>query len=263
MNRGRKEVLGRVVVLYLLSICSILWGCGMEVKKDSSTERPAISTETNTVAETLQDPKEIKEVLDAGEITLDMVNNQDYRMEVDPIVDNTPGYEEEYNDLKSFVSAVISTRDSVMYKQKECYVSRIPIYYWVANRNEVGTASIELLVFSKDLKNSATYSMHCEDGTFIAGSIGDTEEGMLQILKKHKKTKFIFISNGSETLLLNEENKIFNDSVYCPDITIKGDYYHALDYKTLAVSYQDLTSEKNLVKFKLKVKGDKVIDLIH
>lgn len=180
-------------------------------------------------------------------------------------------------DYVSFLKCTIGDPDIGKIKEKDMknikigvpyivYVSsgdQDPIYYWLATDNKVNEVRVDLLVFSKDLKKSATYSLLYEDGKNPTGSISDTEENTFEILKEHKKTKYIFIENGPSMLLLNAKNEILNDIGYRPKVTVKGDYYHALDYKTLAVSYQDLTSEKNLVKFKLKVKGDKVIDLIH
>lgn len=47
--------------------------------------------------------------------------------------------------------------------------------------------------------------------------------------------------------MLNENNEILPPNAN-PKVTVQGDYYHALPYQTLAVSYHDLADEKHLMK---------------
>lgn len=261
----KKSEWSMILILCMITVCFNISGCGIAKNGTISNEHSTIipSEMASAIPENHSDIFERMDILDANALTSNVESNIDHKSEIASIVEKEPGYEKEYKDLIAFVGAIISAQDSVMYKQEECYVSRLPIYYWLATDNKVNEVRVDLLVFSKDLKKSATYSLLYEDGKNPTGSISDTEENTFEILKEHKKTKYIFIENGPSMLLLNAKNEILNDIGYRPKVTVKGDYYHALDYKTLAVSYQDLTSEKNLVKFKLKVKGDKVIDLIH
>jgi hypothetical protein len=73
----------------------------------------------------------------------------------------------------------------------------------------------------------------------------------LKILRDSPDEQYIFLYNYDE-MLLDSSNILYEKTRF--NIEVKGDYYHALDYEMLGVSYNKLTDESNLVWIELNNK---------
>lgn len=57
----------------------------------------------------------------------------------------------------------------------------------------------------------------------------------------------ILLTNGYDEMLLDEDNRGYGS--YGAAFNVVGDYFHALDWENMAVSYQEITAEENMVWF--------------
>lgn len=64
------------------------------------------------------------------------------------------------------------------------------------------------------------------------------------MLREHPDEKYIYLCGAGRVRLLDKDNNLYKDD---GEVRVKGDYYHALDYKEIGFSYHDITDKKNLV----------------
>ena len=65
------------------------------------------------------------------------------------------------------------------------------------------------------------------------------------IMKDNPEKDYIFLFNDGELLLIDSDNEITTDGNF--NYEVSGDYYHALNYDLLSVSYNEMTREDNLI----------------
>ena len=191
-----------------------------------------------------------KPILDANEIA-NLTIDYNCKTPIKAIINNEPGYEKYYIDMIQSIEQ-ISKEDAEFpfYHKKGYYISKAPIYHFDAIKNTISN-NVQIVLFSKDLKKQTLYIFFISDRnkeilSQINGSFEDINK-----LKSSPDEQYIFIYNNSD-LILGSNNTLDNYTRYT--IEVKGDYYHALDYKTLGISYNKLTDKKNLVWIDLSKK---------
>ncbi|MDE7223777.1 MAG: hypothetical protein K2O34_08375 [Acetatifactor sp.] len=124
-----------------------------------------------------------------------------------------------------------------------CYLSTVVIPYYDVQENEVAR-EYHIVMLSKDLQEKMILQMvkrgfRCEISTVMS-----MDSYMEEPLEEHPEEKFLFLFNV-KGLALSSDNQVYacNPKEY----QVIGDYYHALDYENLAVSYEDITDPEHLV----------------
>lgn len=111
--------------------------------------------------------------------------------------------------------------------------------------------TVQCFIFTKDLEEAGT--IYFRKGAISSVSINDTALGtrsaVLEKLEKDKTKKYVILSNGLETKLLDEENNVTNVGSSRHKLEIDGDCYGAL--KALSISYNEITDSENLIWFKI------------
>lgn len=185
---------------------------------------------------------EPKLILDADELT-NLTIDYNSKIPVEAIINNSAGYKKYYKEMIQSVE-LISKEDKnyPFYHSKGYYMSKVPIYHFDAKENTI-SSEVQVILFSKDLEKQAGLILFLNNHNKIIIN-GMFPISNIEVLKKSPNERYIFLYNRNE-LILDSNNKLMNGGRF--PIEVKGDYYHALDYDTLGVSYTILTDASNLV----------------
>ena len=188
-----------------------------------------------------------KEILSAEEIEgLEPVYNIDISMEA--IINGTDGYEKEHETLWGFIDSIQEHSglpyygSGFQYGERGCYISLTPIYFWNALSNEIAN-EVCFAVFNEDFSAAQVIQFFKEENTLtmqLSSSFGDS---MLEAFRAAPDEKYICLFNPGGGLL-DAQNFLHATR---DKVTVEGDYYHALDYEKLGVSYNDFASLEKLV----------------
>lgn len=105
----------------------------------------------------------------------------------------------------------------------------------------------EIAGLSVDYKEGVKASDIVEgiNGTKEITGMSFSQDGTLvEMLREHPDEKYIYLCGAGRARLLDKNNALYMDD---SEVQVKGDYYHALDYKEIGLSYKDITDKKNLV----------------
>ena len=133
------------------------------------------------------------------------------------------------------------------------YIVTIPVICYNAQSNQYAVDG-NYLVFDDitDLGNNAgLHVVLSEDGSyqnsgFISGLI---PMYLTEIMIANPDQEYIFLYNGTAMCMIDEDNTLYT-SPYSDELQVVGDYYHALDYKNIAVSYRNLTDSAHLLYYR-------------
>lgn len=166
---------------------------------------------------------------------------------VDKIFNRDNGYKDIYDTMVSDISDLCKNiKEFSLYGESGFYVSTVPIRYFDAyDINMQENMISELCIFSKDFSKGAMYTLFYVDGEITVTCNFTLNSNVKSVLKDKPDEEFIFLSNGGEVLIIDSDNEIIAGGNNMYEIT--GDYYHALEYELLAVSYNEITDEENLV----------------
>lgn len=188
-----------------------------------------------------------KEILSAEEIEgLEPIYNIDISMEA--IINGTDGYEKEHETLWGFIDSIQENcglpyyGSGFQYGERGCYISLTPIYFWDALSNEIAN-EVCVAVFNEDFSAAQVIQFFKEENTLtmqLSSSFGDS---MLEAFRAAPDEKFICLFNP-DACLLDAQNSLYATR---DKVTVEGDYYHALDYEKLGVSYNDFASPERLI----------------
>ena len=225
--------------IFLFSFIIILSGCRTQ-------EKQPVQQSVHEHLEHLFDNggEKTKEVLDASEIKGYDSNNKMKEM-VSDVLSQKGEYEQKYKEMCEEIECEMEEAEM----EGDYYISDIPILWWDAIENRIDEHYAKLAIFSEKHEILGALDLNDDlDGellfSFMAG--GDT---FFKEMEEAPKDKYLFILNQSQMSMLDENNKILTPNAN-PEVMIQGDYYHALPYQTLAISYSDLVDEKHLMKQK-------------
>lgn len=227
--------------MFLLCFMIILSGCE---KQEKQTEPTRVHENLDRL---IGGEEKFKEVLDASEINSYDDNNKMKEM-ISGILSQKGEYAQQYKEMCEEIEFV--AEEDGLIEEKGCYyISDIPIFYWDAIENRIDEHYARLAVFSEKHEMLGTLDLNNDlDGELLFSFMADATS--LKKMEEAPKDKYLFILNQSRSLLLNENNEILPPN-YNPEVKVQGDYYHALPYQTLAVSYRDLTNKKHFMKQKI------------
>lgn len=146
-----------------------------------------------------------------------------------------------------FLNSLEWGEDTPFYRENGCYISKKPLRFFSADTCEMCTEE-RLLAFSKDFGEAIEiylyYNEHSDEmNVQLTYSV---DAAIMDAFTEAPDEKYIFLYNGRFVQILDSHNILHSGSID-NDITVEGDYYHALDYEKIAVSYQDIISEENLI----------------
>ena len=110
---------------------------------------------------------------------------------------------------------------------------------------------IQCFIFTKDLEEAGTIRFQNDNIETMSINVNDNENGgtsiILEKLAENKNKKYVLLTNGTDTKLLDNENNIVNAGPSNHKLEIDGDCYRVLEQKGLSISYSDIIAEDNLI----------------
>lgn len=192
---------------------------------------------------------EVKEVLDAEEIAGLSV---DYKegVKASDIVEGINGTKEIQKELFLFIRNTLQEEDptgaqfdNYFGNESGCYLSKVSLRSWDVAEYKMSDFGSDFAIFSRDLKKTAVVTVML-DGKEITGMSFSQDGTLVEMLREHPDEKYIYLCGAGRARLLDKNNALYMDD---SEVQVKGDYYHALDYKEIGLSYKDITDKKNLV----------------
>lgn len=182
---------------------------------------------------------EMKEVLSEEEIRNAQINYES--------IFSIEDKEEIPEVILAFLNSLEWGEDTPFYGENGCYISKKPIRFFSSDTCEM-SAEERLIAFSKDFSKAIEiylyYNAHSDEmNVQLTYSVNTV---IMDAFTEAPDEEYIFLYNGRFMQILDSYNVLHCGSIDY-DITVKGDYYHALNYEAIAVSYQDIISEENLV----------------
>lgn len=180
-----------------------------------------------------------KEVLSAEEIAgLETAYNIDISMEA--IINGTDGYEEVHDRLWNSIDNS-HEEGGFMYGERGFYISLTPILFWSATANEIFN-DVWFAVFTEDLSEMRGLRFSPEEDSLTMMWDPPFSDSMLRQFTSAPDEKYICILNPG-AFMLGSDNSLYPAH---NQTKVEGDYYHALDYEKLGISYNDFTAKDQL-----------------
>ena len=128
---------------------------------------------------------------------------------------------------------------------KGCYLSTAVIPYYDVQENGVAK-EYHVVMLSEDLQEKLILQIvkrgiKCEISTVLP-----MDGYMEEPFEEYPEEKYLFLYNV-KGLALSPDNQVYVNALNPKEYQVTGDYYHALDYENLAVSYVDITDPEHLV----------------
>lgn len=242
-----KRIMKKIVrnSMLLFNFIIILSGCGMKekqtVQKSTDKDNVVIDNENKDNLQHLfsNENEKVKEVLDASEIT---AYDDNFRMKemISDILSQKGEYAQKYKEMCKEIETETEKEAG------EYYISDIPILWWDAIENKAVDHYAKIAVFSDKYELLGAIDLNDDlEGELLFSFMPD--DTFLKNMEEAPKEKYLFILNQSKMLMLNENNEILPPNNN-PEVKTQEDYYHALPYQTLAVSYNDLADGKHFMK---------------
>lgn len=139
---------------------------------------------------------------------------------------------------------------SKLYNENGCYLSISSATFFDIASNQTSDV-IQCFIFTKDLEEAGTVRFLNGRIETMSVSVNDSENGgtsiVLKALAKEKDKKYVFLTNGTDTILLDKENNTVSAGLSKHNLEIEGDCYSILEQKGLSVSYNEIIDEENLI----------------
>lgn len=132
---------------------------------------------------------------------------------------------------------------------ESCFVSDVVIPSYNMHSNRISD-NYTVLAFSNDLTQVFEITVRRTDSGF-ALSVSDFSSTMRQMLRENREEKFIFVKNAGFLAVDSINNVYVIDSVTGNSYEILGDFYHAVDYRTLSVSYDEIMAQNHLHEIRI------------
>lgn len=152
-------------------------------------------------------------------------------------------------EILSLISAETSNPNSVLSGEDGFYLSvcGAAVFDIASNRTN---GLMQCFIFTKDLEEAGTVYFN-GSGKNISVSVNDkaagTRSAILEKLEEDKNKKYVILSNGMDTVLLDEENNVTSAGSSRHRLETDGDCFGAL--KELNISYSKITDSENLIWF--------------
>lgn len=163
----------------------------------------------------------------------------------DDILSQQGKWKEQYNQLKVMTDELLIQPHSAFFDEEGYYISKIPIFYYNFIEKKVSEQA-QILVFSKDFTKVANVAISLNTDDIVVNLYFEWNKKICTLMKENPQEEFIFIRGINGSLVLDSENVV--RYVYpAMRYEINGDCYQMLYKDWLAVSYEELTAEENLI----------------
>ena len=234
----------RALVLFLTTFLLILpCGCSkannddiIESNEPSSTDEPSSTEGMFLISGNMV--SEPSENLDANLVSEDNLPNI---LNIDEINMS----DEAISMLDNMVSSDV---ELPLYNEEGYYITRKSIIHYMAKEQKYSDVYM-YFAFGKDedLHQGVAIYFTLIDGNISSPQITyPIDKNIADALMTQPDMYYLFLYNGAAEVIIDENNKLHN-TAYLYNIDVIGDYYHSLNYKKYAISYQDLVKSDNLI----------------
>ena len=151
--------------------------------------------------------------------------------------------------LQKAMKSIVFLSDQYLLSGAEgCYISTAQVTAFVIGDRACASA-FRCYLFTDQMVPAGEILFYSANGTlgFNSPSFyrGNYTSYALQEMSAAPSAGYIFLTNGYDEMLLDADNQCY--AQYGGTFRVEGDYYHALDWEAMAVSYEDITNQDNLV----------------
>lgn len=162
-----------------------------------------------------------------------------------------------YNEMVAVLKMYAEMEDCSLFGADKCYVSVVPIHTVDVNKRDL-IDWIQVTVLPED-KNSDDYlTLNLLKGkrksdveitcTFPHKLVQKGNPN--SIFRYYPSDKLIYLKNNGHSYAIDANNEVLMDSSNT-EYVFEGDYYHALNYELLAVSFDEIVADENLVEVEI------------
>lgn len=180
---------------------------------------------------------------------------------VQAVLNQEEGFVETYDELLEQAKSQLFDKNlpSAWFGETGYYISKVPVYYYNASQGKLNSGA-NLLFLSKDFdKSSSAYVGWSYAEPTVSSGFWNQE--ILEMMKASPAEEYIIV-NGLVTVnglpgmvILDEENNDRWSSFRADrEVTLEDSLYQRLYSDELAISYEELTAEENLIW--ISVTGD-------
>lgn len=153
--------------------------------------------------------------------------------------------EEFFHEVIQRIKLVSSTDTCELYGEDGCYLSKTPVFYFdVVNKSLC--ENVRLVIFSKDFSKSMEVHIYRGKEEIRANLLFNWNDSIENLLKENQKEEYIFFQGEKGYFVLDSTNRVVLTYPLI-EYEIEGDVYQTLFTDALAVSYEKLTAEGNLL----------------
>lgn len=230
MNVAKKIQQYLPIIILLFLICSLIY------------MRFFDSDQTNLIAYTSNANQPIVNILPTTNLlstdTLAQANiDFEDSIPAEKIINQNFGYKKEYEELLTLMENIKNDKNWPFFGEEGYYLSTKTIRQFNAVENKVLTQEL-MYVFSKDLSKAVCVQLNKEVTNILFSLSYSPDDKLLALLQANPDKKFICLTNGLNSLVIDPENTLYLSSGN--DITVEGDYYRALNPEAMSFSFNEI-----------------------
>lgn len=245
---ARRPKTALVTVVAVLLITAIIAGCSFAGPKDSEAEPAQTAPEETVEMESTfgtGDPGNAGVIPGNAVLLCDVADLEGkeilYRPEWYLRYQLTePQYLAEVGE--QIKRALYLTEDSVLKGEEGCYISVVeqPCF---RIHDPSSPTSFLCYLFTEDMEPAGELLFYQwgngleHNSPVLYGS--NTDKWKLGLMAEEPQKEYILLTNGYREMLLDENNRVYSSNG--DPFDVEGDYFHALDWQTIAVSYDEIT----------------------
>lgn len=156
-----------------------------------------------------------------------------------------------YAKLQEHLRAMSSAADHYRLNGASgCFISRTEVAAFRISDCSCAT-TFNCYLFTSNMEPAGEIMFFVGNGELTFNSVilyqsGDNSTPYsLNVMQDAPDKKHILLTNDYDDMLLDEQNKIYAKNA--APFSVVGDYFHALDWEAIAVSYSEITADDNLL----------------
>lgn len=169
------------------------------------------------------------------------------------ILNREPGYEDVYERLERLLFSATLSEEFGFFGDRGMYLSKVPLRYYDTRKEEVGKTT-QVLAFSEDLEKAVVVNLNAYyEDEISTSNVTSWPVRIQEIMKTNPTEEYLFLYPVYGSVLLDSGNEVIEieqgsgeqarNYAFVPEENL----YQSLYSDRLAVSYEELTAEENLV----------------
>ena len=174
------------------------------------------------------------------------------------ILNREPGYEEVYERVERLLFSATLSEEFGIFGDRGMYLSKVPLRYY-DTREEGLEKTTQVLAFSEDLEKAVVVSLNAYyEDEISTSNVTSWPVRMQEIMKSNPTEEYLLLYPAYGSVLLDSDDEVIEieqgtgeqagNYVFVPEENL----YQSLYSDRLAVSYEELTAEENLVWLDMK-----------